>query len=771
LTVAPFGARNSTGQESVSRRAVGTGSAFTETKGYSIRYLLLAACCLLIAWSLPLSAADAAPPGLEDVPQVVAEINGTPILRNDLVRELVGSSANDAIDRLVRRALINQAAKATGIGVSEEEIERQFAEDKRDLNAELISMPWENGKEVPVSDIIHTRFRMSIDEYKNLIVRQRLLTKRCMLHDLKLTDQTLLDFFSKHQELFQTPTRYRASHILITPIDLRDFHRGLRFRSPLSQRGQYEVERREHVNRQRDHKVEYKDRLEEGDPRVGEKRRFAEKLLRDIRAGVIEWDQAVQKYSQDPLDRPYVDSETKRQMPPPRRQLNQRWGDVGEFHSGGPLEPAFYEGAKDIKPGEIGGPVQTIYGFHLIKMLEVKVSPPLTFEQCRDKVERLYIEDQIQSRGETWFSQLMEDATMQVAQSLLWPAPPPRGSTLKRPAEADPVVVRLGTHTICRSEVWRELLRGEADEALDRLIHYQVVMTMLKEMGVERMEWESANPLYRQPKAPPAKPVVLDAVKIDMELNDDRLKKDLDAPDMTFAEYIYIRYGQSVEEYKQKIEAGMVMLKAIRQRVKCDEQTLLTEFALAKEQYDEPIWYELSHILIIPSGGMDRADKTAQLGALTIAEQVRSNYLANPTPENWRNLVQMSMDSAANKARDGGLGSCFYDMRNPDFPEGPALYNEVKKQKLERGQVSLPIRTFRGFHIVRVDAVHPAMVADFNRVKGRVERDYLMERAKMQTDIWLRSLTASAKIKRHYGAAPTLAVPLSQDTKLPIPRD
>jgi hypothetical protein len=754
----------------------------------------------LILSTLFARAGEALPPGMENVPAIVADVNGKQITRNDLLREMVASAGNDAVDRLVRRILIEQAAKAAGMAekVTPEVIEQQYAVDRRDLMAQLIRTMWDKDKEFPIADILRARFRMSIDEYKNLIIRQRLLTKYTVVRDLQPTENQLVQYFNAHLDDFQPPSVYHASHILFSWFDPRDFHRGLRFRSSAYQKAEYEQQRLRNIRLKRDDNISFdlsneeheklKEFLkskgmtcncpicsgrgvrEELDPLIGKARKQAETVLKDLRAGTIGWDQAVRQYSQDPQDRSSIDPQTKRRVPSERELAKMAPGDVGKFTKAGPLEPDFYEAAKNMKPGEIGGPVQTIYGFHLIKMIEVQNPAPVTFEQVRDKVERAYVDNEIMQRSDAWMRELLENATLQSEPVLLWP--PQAGRKSPAGEDPDPVVGSVNGTPIKRSDIWRELFRSESDDALDRLIHFQIVMTMLKTMGIDRLEWESADPKTRSPGAPRAKPVTVGVDRIDLELNDDRLRKEKEAPDMSFSDYIYRHYGQTVDEYRQKIEAGLILRDSIRSKVKIDDKTLVTEWALAKDDYIEPVWYELSQILIVPTGGMDRADKTAMLSAVTIADQVRKNYIADPKPETWKKLVQdWSMDSPGNKLRDGNIGACYPDVRHPDIPETPMLYREVKRQRLEKGQVSAPIKSFKGYHIVRVDAVHASMVPDFSQVRARVERDYLQERAKMYTDVWVRSLSSGAKIERYLNAAGPADLGPRTNVPLQLPKD
>ena len=101
---------------------------------------------------------------------------------------------------------------------------------------------------------------MSIEEYKKLVVRQKLLIRRCVAKDINPTQAQLRDFFmgmpgSKDKfepYFFQPPSRYHACHILISPMDPRDWYRGLRFRTPAAQMTEIERERKKIIELYRD---------------------------------------------------------------------------------------------------------------------------------------------------------------------------------------------------------------------------------------------------------------------------------------------------------------------------------------------------------------------------------------------------------------------------------------------------------------------------------------------------------------------------------------
>jgi len=64
-------------------------------------------------------------------------------------------------------------------------------------------------------------------------------------------------------------------------------------------------------------------------------------------------------------------------------------GSLGSFHAGQTV-PEFDAQIQKMKAGEVAGPVQTMYGYHIIKLDEVKEARQLPFDEAKDKVrERL----------------------------------------------------------------------------------------------------------------------------------------------------------------------------------------------------------------------------------------------------------------------------------------------------------------------------------------------------------------------------------------------
>jgi peptidyl-prolyl cis-trans isomerase D len=64
-------------------------------------------------------------------------------------------------------------------------------------------------------------------------------------------------------------------------------------------------------------------------------------------------------------------------------------GQLG-FFGKGVMDPEFEKVAFSMKPGEIAGPVRTAFGFHVIRLNEVKAGHTKTFAEIRDDLEKAY---------------------------------------------------------------------------------------------------------------------------------------------------------------------------------------------------------------------------------------------------------------------------------------------------------------------------------------------------------------------------------------------
>lgn len=93
----------------------------------------------------------------------------------------------------------------------------------------------------------------------------------------------------------------------------------------------------------------------------------AEAILEEINGG-LSFEEAASKYSSCPS--------------------KERGGDLGEFGRG-QMVPEFENAVFSMKVGEVSAPVQTQFGYHLIKVVSVNEGEDAKFEEVKDKVKQL----------------------------------------------------------------------------------------------------------------------------------------------------------------------------------------------------------------------------------------------------------------------------------------------------------------------------------------------------------------------------------------------
>lgn len=82
-------------------------------------------------------------------------------------------------------------------------------------------------------------------------------------------------------------------------------------------------------------------------------------------------------------------------------------GSLGSFHAG-QMVRELDAALQQLQPGEIAGPIQTLYGFHIIKLDDVQEARQLTFEQAVDKIRTRLTEDKRKQLFDEWMSGLRQ---------------------------------------------------------------------------------------------------------------------------------------------------------------------------------------------------------------------------------------------------------------------------------------------------------------------------------------------------------------------------
>ncbi len=80
-------------------------------------------------------------------------------------------------------------------------------------------------------------------------------------------------------------------------------------------------------------------------------------------------------------------------------------GDLGYFHEGQTVKE-FEAALLKMRPGEISDPVKTIYGYHIIKLIEVNEPRQLQFEEVAGKIRSSLEKKERQALYDDWMTEL-----------------------------------------------------------------------------------------------------------------------------------------------------------------------------------------------------------------------------------------------------------------------------------------------------------------------------------------------------------------------------
>lgn len=284
------------------------------------------------------------PPG----PGAVAVVDGEAITAQELVDELVRQHGEEMLEKLIYRKVLEQAIKREDVRITKEMIDADVALDRR-------SIEFKRGvrSQLKFEREIRRRFKMSVAEYRQDIVRTRIFVREMVLRSARAYDEDYMRlWYIANKRRYTLPERIHVAHILIQHTD----------------------------------------------PKTG-KRRRPEKIIeqlegyrKKIRHGRDTLASMARRYSED------GDSKDKK-------------GIVGWIPR--QLKGEFPEAAWRLAPGEVSKPVRSAIGYHLIQRLERLPRKTPAFEEIKAQVRGDYIAEIVRTEAEIWIQKLMEKAVIQ----------------------------------------------------------------------------------------------------------------------------------------------------------------------------------------------------------------------------------------------------------------------------------------------------------------------------------------------------------------------
>jgi peptidyl-prolyl cis-trans isomerase D len=297
-----------------------------------------------------------------------------------------------AVKELVNRVLLLQEARRLGLKVTEEEVEASIhsnpAFQKDGLfdkatyvralqRARLAPKDFEaNQKEMllihKLQGLILTSVKVSDQEVAEVyrqgfekINLDMISLNPADFRDVSMTPEELKDYFSKHKDEFKIPARVKIRYLLFNPQDYLK-----QVSVSAKEIEDYYENNKEKFGQPKQVKVRHiLIKADARDKEGTEKARQRAESIREEAAKGKDFAQLAKQKSED--------AGTK-----------DRGGEIG-FISKGMVVPEFEQAAFSMKAGEISGVIQTQFGFHILKVDEVREARTQPLEKVKGQIEVL----------------------------------------------------------------------------------------------------------------------------------------------------------------------------------------------------------------------------------------------------------------------------------------------------------------------------------------------------------------------------------------------
>ena len=137
------------------------------------------------------------------------------------------------------------------------------------------------------------------------------------------------------------------------------------------------------------------------------------------------------------------------------------------------------------------------------------------------------------------------------------------------------------------------------------------------------------------------------------------------------------------------------------------------------------------HILIRAAAGDDKASKEAE-------DKIKAIIVRLKKGEDFAKVASEATEDPSGKANGGDLGYFSKEQMVPEFSDTAF--------KLDKSQISEPVKTQFGWHVIKVEDKRVKPVPPFDEVKPQIE-NYVQRKAQAEM---VTSLRASAKIEKMY---------------------
>lgn len=329
------------------------------------------------------------------------------------------------------------------------------------------------------------------------------------------------------------------------------------------------------------------------------------------------------------------------------------------------------------------------------------------------------------------------------------------GKKLTRAEIIDPLKEK-GVPAYVLNSISDDELRDQIKKAAEGWVEKQVLLNAAKKAGFE-------------PTAEFAKKKVSEELKELSKEKREALDEALKAKDMTIETYIEkvaadmeLLENLVINSYLDKV-IGEPAKKAVTDK---DVENFYNE---NKAEFEMPALMTTAHILIMPDEDeedAEKADKEAKAKIDAIAKDLKAD------PSKFGEIAEAKSDCPSGKASKGELPAFAED---GSMPEGGAMIPDFAAAafKLEKdGQISDPIKTSYGYHIIKRISKSEATVEKLENVKDAIKDLLVQEKASAALEPHIEGLVKDAKAKYYdFKAKPAEPKEDAKDAKAEVKED
>lgn len=187
------------------------------------------------------------------------------------------------------------------------------------------------------------------------------------------------------------------------------------------------------------------------------------------------------------------------------------------------------------------------------------------------------------------------------------------------------------------------------------------------------------------------------------------------------------------ESLKREMLAEAAEKRAIDERIKIGDAEIRAYYDQNKATYMRPKQFKASHILIKVDPASNKQEREA------IDKKVADLAARAKAGEDFYNLAYYNSEDRS-KYVGGDIGY---------FHEGQTVREfEAAIQKMKPGEVSEPVQTMYGYHIIKLTEVNPARQLEFEEVAAKIRQNLeKKQRDKLYAE-WLERLKAQYPVQR-----------------------